>query len=400
MRISRTMRIAAITAALSLMTLVGSSSAGAAESRPVSVSGICIQAFTEATVAWTPQAPADLLDPAVRSCASLDEWLAAAEMFPTPFGDADPERFLDERCADEMSALAGYATCYSLGYRVVKAAPGMLSVTASRDTRGMELVPGVGVEIILDTSKSMLEEVDGVRRIDIAKSSLEILVNEALTEGLPVALRTFGGSGGGRSARCETSLTAPLAPLDRQATLDLVAALDARRKTKSPIAASLAAVTEDLADVEGSRTVVLVTDGDETCGGDPIAAIEGLVRDGRQLDLNIVGFALEDQSVRERMVRWAEAGDGKYIDAANADELAEAITVAVTSAITSNAGAPIHVLDGAGELIVDGTVGGDPLEIAPGTYRIEVLVDPPVEFAEVTIASGERVELDLRPPSD
>ena len=51
----------------------------------------------------------------------------------------------------------------------------------------------VGVEIILDTSGSMLEKVRRRTRIDIAKDALRDLVTERLPAGTPVALRIFGG---------------------------------------------------------------------------------------------------------------------------------------------------------------------------------------------------------------
>lgn len=91
---------------------------------------------------------------------------------------------------------------------------------------------------------------------------------EALAEGVPVAMRTFGGRGTAKKARCDTHLALPLGPLDRAAAVRLTGKLKAKRQTATPIAAALAKVADDLAAIEGSRTVVLVTDGNETCGGD------------------------------------------------------------------------------------------------------------------------------------
>jgi hypothetical protein len=251
----------------------------------------------------------------------------------------------------------------------------------------VELAPGVGMEIILDTSASMLERLGGERRIDVAKASLRRLVDEALTDQLPIAMRTFGGKGKGARARCGTRLTLPLQPLDRAALRRLIDSLEARRKTATPIAASLAAVADDLASVTGARTVVLVTDGDETCEGDPDAAIAALRAAGIDVTLDVVGFALDDEALKARMAGWAAAGGGTYVDAGGADELVDALSAAL--------GVPFRVYGPGGEVSAGGTVGADPLPLDPGTYRVEVLSDPPVEFDEVVVGGGESVTLEL-----
>jgi len=206
---------------------------------------------------------------------------------------------------------------------------------------------------------------------------------------VPVALRTFGSKGKGREANCGTTLTLPLAPLDRDATLGVVRELKARKRTSTPIGAALAAIVEDLDAVSGPRTVVLVTDGKETCGGDPAAVIAAARARGLDIQVNIVGFALEDEALKETMRAWARAGGGTYFDATDAASLAGAVATAV--------GAPFRIVGPTGELVAGGTVGADPVAVPPGTYRVEVLVDPPAVFADVVVGSGEAVELELAP---
>ena len=57
--------------------------------------------------------------------------------------------------------------------------------------------------------------------------------------------------------------------------------------------------------------------------------------------------------------------------------------------------APFRVYGPDGEIFEGGTVGGDPILIDPGTYRVEVLADPPFEFDEVVVGAGESIELVL-----
>jgi hypothetical protein len=48
--------------------------------------------------------------------------------------------------------------------------------------------------------------------------------------------------------------------------------------------------------------------------------------------------------------------------------------------------------------VASGTVGGGPARLDPGTYDVEVLVDPPVSFSEVVVGGGEIVDLVLPTP--
>ncbi|MFV2062814.1 MAG: VWA domain-containing protein, partial [Chloroflexota bacterium] len=191
----------------------------------------------------------------------------------------------------------------------------------------------------------------------------------------------FGGKGKGKKARCETRLVQPLAPLKKAKALKLVSKLSAPKKVRTPLGAAIAAVADDLGEVEGARIVVLVTDGDETCGGDPDAAIEALKASGIDVNVNIVGFALEDQALKDQMAAWAAAGGGNYYDASIADELAASLAQALA--------APFRVYTaGTDEPLASGTVGGAGVLLEPGTYRVEVLSDPLVVFEDVIIEGG------------
>ncbi|MFV2062479.1 MAG: VWA domain-containing protein [Chloroflexota bacterium] len=323
----------------------------------------------------------------LRSRQRMQDWAASGGgyySYPTTAGEMD-------RAFERMATWLRRPADYTLSYETLNLGPSTLGVRApaeGADGGGSTgLAPGVGVEIILDTSGSMLKKLAGERRIDIARDSLRSLIGEALADDVPVALRTFGGKGKKKAARCQTRLTLPLQPLVRQDMLELIGKLNAKKKTKTPIAAALAEVADDLAGVRGPRSVILVTDGDETCGGDPIESIEALQAAGIDINLNIVGFALDDEELKLRMAAWAEAGDGTYFDAAGADELATAMATALS--------APFRVYGPDGEIFEGGTVGGDPILIDPGTYRVEVLADPPFEFDEVVVGAGESIELVL-----
>lgn len=350
----------------------------------------CEMAFAEVAAATTALADPTRLDKAVRSCASHEDWLRAAETHPEALEGADPTAHLASRCRDDTQGLQGYATCRSLGVGPNRVQPGSVSVRSGIARSALN--DGIAMEIILDTSGSMLREADDVRHIDAAKDSLSRLVRDGLVPGLPLALRTFGSDGKGRKAACRSTLTGGLDPLDREVMLDVVASVAARKRTKSPIAASIVAAADDLAG--RSPIVVLVTDGDENCGGDPIREIDALRESGVPITLNVVGFALEDDTLRETMTAWARAGSGRYFDATNTDELAAALTQAATAVIE----VPVKIFGPGGVVVEGAAVDAGVVVLDPGIYEVMVMSDPPVVFEAVEVVSGEHLDLWLSPP--
>ena len=288
-----------------------------------------------------------------------------------------------ERLAAWLRRPADYTLMASTSTR--EHLPGRLLVELDDDTPGLALAPDLGVEIILDTSGSMRKKLAGERRIDVAREALVRLVNDTLPEGVPVALRTFGGKGSGKKARCRTRLTVPLVPLEAAPMLERLVALKARKGTATPIASAIEQAAADLAATDGSRIVVLVTDGDETCKGDPEAVVQRLRQEGVDLTLNIVGFALDDEDLKEMMSSWATSGGGAYFDANGQAELSGAIAAALAR--------PVTIRDASGAVVALSTLGGPPLELAPGVYRVSVRAQPELEFETVFVRPEETTRL-------
>jgi hypothetical protein len=149
-------------------------------------------------------------------------------------------------------------------------------------------------------------------------------------------------------------------------------------------------VAEDLAPLAGPTVVVFVTDGKETCKGDPAAEVALLVDQGVEVALNIVGFALDDEALKAEMATWAALGGGTFIDAQDGASLLSAVTAALR--------APYRVYDEAGNLLARGVVGGPAVKVPGyGVYRVEVLAEPPVSYEDVALAPGDFREFVLEP---
>lgn len=238
------------------------------------------------------------------------------------------------------------------------------------------------VEFILDASGSMLKKLNGVRRIDLAKGALTELAKSALPNGTDFALRVFGNKEAGS---CRTDLDIPLAPLDRNAAVARIQALQSMNLAKTPIGASLLEVPKDLKGARPPMLVVLVTDGEETCGGDPKAAIQSLRAGGMDVRVNIVGFAVDEVVLKETFREWARLGNGGYFDAQNGEQLKNALKATLR---------PTYQLLAGTKVVATGTVNGDPVEVPVGKYQIRVLGAAAKDMGEVTAEAGATRELE------
>ena len=236
------------------------------------------------------------------------------------------------------------------------------------------------VELILDASGSMLQPLEGQRRIDIAKQVITQLVTQVLPPGTQMALRVFGHL---EANSCRTDLEIPLQVVDPAAVSNRVAGIEARNLARTPIADSLLKVADDLACWQGPKIVILVTDGEETCDGDPEAAIRTLKDQGIDVRINIVGFAVADDALKQQFEDWATLGGGFYYDATNSAELAAAVTQALAPTF--------HLLDASGAVVASGVVNGAEVALPPGTYTLEVLEDPVRRVEGIVVHGGEVV---------
>lgn len=140
-----------------------------------------------------------------------------------------------------------------------------------------DLKQNINIELVLDASGSMQAPVSGERKIDIARRVLIDFV-DTLPETANVGLRVYGHKGSNAEADRDESCAAselifPFQELDTAGLTDAINSFDPQGWT--PVAGSLDKAREDFSgrDPEtNSNFVYLVSDGVETCGGDPVAA--------------------------------------------------------------------------------------------------------------------------------
>jgi len=158
-----------------------------------------------------------------------------------------------------------------------------------------------------------------------------------------------------------------LVPFEAGEFRGAIAGIEPKLLSQTPLAEAILAAGEDLANVEGQRMVVLVTDGEESCGGDPEGAILSL-RERGIATVNIIGFALQDEAAKEQFLRWAELGGGVYLDTATGEELGDALNRVIQPEFV--------VFDPDGVEVGRGRVNSDPVTVPSGIYRVQVLSTP------------------------
>ncbi len=180
------------------------------------------------------------------------------------------------------------------------------------------------VEFILDVSGSMEQKLNGEVQLDSARKAL-LGALENINEKQLVAVRVYGHriDKGKKDESCkDTELLIPFSKLNRAQISSAISSLSPRGYT--PIAYSLEQSRNDLLDVgvgrEVERVIILLTDGEETCGGDPIAVLKKLQDEGFKLTVFTVGFNVNDVA-RNQLKEIATFTGGKYFDAKNAAEL-------------------------------------------------------------------------------
>ncbi|MEM9953766.1 MAG: VWA domain-containing protein [Chloroflexota bacterium] len=188
---------------------------------------------------------------------------------------------------------------------------------------------GRNIAIILDASGSMQAGLDNTTRIAIAREAV-ITTSSALADDVTnVSLWAYGHRlpQDDPVASCQDiEQILPYSPIDEAQFQETVTNINAIGYT--PISDTLQQVASSFPDNDGDNVVLLISDGEETCSGDPCAVASDLVANGIDLVVNTVGFAV-DATTRAQLQCIAQVTGGVYYDAQDADSLIESLTSAV-----------------------------------------------------------------------
>jgi Ca-activated chloride channel family protein len=174
--------------------------------------------------------------------------------------------------------------------------------------------------LVLDGSGSMWGQIDGINKIVIAREVLGTILDD-FPAGENIGLTVYGHRRRGDCTDIETVVPSGAGTLD--AIREAANAINPRGRT--PMTDAVIAAAEALRYTEEEATVVLVSDGIETCNPDPCAAARALEEAGIGFTAHVVGFDVTDPEALAQMQCLADETGGTFITASNAAELTSAL---------------------------------------------------------------------------
>jgi hypothetical protein len=229
----------------------------------------------------------------------------------------------------------------------------------------------------------MWEKIQGRSKIEIAKEVFASLV-KSFPKTANLGVRVYGHRS--KSDCKDTELLVPFGKVDPDSVAAKVNAL--KPKGMTPIDYNLREALKDVQPLQGSKVVILVTDGIESCHGDPVKAAQDLMAAGLKMKIHVVGFNISHSpEAVEQLKKVAETGQGKFFMAESAEDLSKALAEAVKVTYS--------VYDDQNRLAYTKPLGTESNELMSGNYRVEVALDPPLVLPAVKIQKGKTSEVNV-----
>ena len=178
---------------------------------------------------------------------------------------------------------------------------------------------GTNVLFILDASGSMWGQVDGVAKIKTAREALSKLLTDIPPE-TNLGLLSYGLFS--KDSCDDVHYVVSIGANNQKAISDFINKINPKGKT--PIAGALKMAGSHLEHIKGQKHVVLISDGIETCSGDPCKIAGELAKKGINVKIHVVGFDVAAQE-RQQLECIARAGGGRYFNADSTTGFKEAV---------------------------------------------------------------------------
>jgi len=186
------------------------------------------------------------------------------------------------------------------------------------------------VIVAVDASGSMAGRVSGRAKLALAKAAASAFVDD-LPPDADAGLLVFGQAGdnssSGKDASCRAVSLALPPSRDRAALAQAVSAI--RPVGWTPLAAALQRAEALLAESgrPGEQVIYVVSDGQETCGGDPVAVARTINAGRTRAVVNIIGFDVADNEAAA-LAAVASAGGGRFVNS-RTDREFDAVTARI-----------------------------------------------------------------------
>jgi hypothetical protein len=254
--------------------------------------------------------------------------------------------------------------------------PGLVKVNF---TEGLAQETTKNVELILDSSNSMWGQIKGESKISIAKEVLKQII-DGLAEEMNVGLRLYGHRYKVEDKRAcqDTELIIPIGPLQKDQLIQTIEKITPTGKT--PLVYSILKSPQDFINLKGG-TVVLISDGIESCEGDIKSIAPKLKESGIELTVNIIGFDIKEEEARNQLETIAKSTGGIYLDAKDSQEL--------LSSLQQTLKIEYVLIDEKGEVKASGYVGGEAVSILEGEYILQLKLEPTFLETKVVVSPAK-----------
>lgn len=254
-------------------------------------------------------------------------------------------------------------------------------------------VETTGLEVILDVSGSMLGQVGGRAKIDVAREALGTAL-DTLTGGVDIAFRVYGHRIDKTDQENSCNDIELLMPFGTAGdTLSKVKKLKSEAssllpKGWTPIGASLEMSAKDLENFD-HKVVLLLSDGEETCGGDPVGKMKALEAEGVRVTVHTVGFDVSSETA-EQLRNIAQVTGGVYADAKSVDELKEGLSYIIDEAVKEANDCPTLFTNP----IKGGASEGEAVLVEQGAYTFDDFLDKgEFYYFKFPVKSGQLVSV-------
>ncbi|WP_167578719.1 vWA domain-containing protein [Jeotgalibacillus proteolyticus] len=201
-----------------------------------------------------------------------------------------------------------------------------LSGTPEADPR-YSFKENYNIEVILDASGSMAAYAGEETRMELAKREITSFLS-SVPEEANVSLRVYGHEGTGSDEDKEKSCSVIEEVYERSSydEAEFANALDRFEPAGwTPVAGALESAKESFEGLDGEENtnlIYLVSDGIETCDGDPVAVAKSFAESNISPIINVIGFNA-DADAQRQLQEVAKEANGMFSNVNNADELKE-----------------------------------------------------------------------------
>ena len=253
------------------------------------------------------------------------------------------------------------------------------AVTAQESSRAI---------LVLDASGSMWGQIDGKAKITIAQEVIADLL-QSLPATTELGLTVYGHRRKGDCGDIETMIL----PNGDQRAAIAAAVNGISPKGKTPLSAAVIAAAEALRYTEEKATVILVSDGKETCNLNTCLVGRSLEEAGIDFTAHVIGFDVSDPADRAELQCLAEETGGTFTTASNAAELSAALAVVAEPEPVTAFDLTFIATEGAGgPVISDGLVWSLGLSDT-GAYIARAQPGPNIGFAQIPVGTALFVQV-------